>query len=259
MVGGSPPVRAPPCTGVLTSPACRTCASGSTVHRPLRSALRRIPAERGSAAGRIPVERVGDSVAPVTDDMTGPAIATTSGRAPAEVGPAGVQRVVPWAAVAVFAIVSCGLAWCVALPLWLRGMGMSDPLLPVIAVAMMLTPAIATVAALLVEGRQAGRRSIRVILRELGMWPLRPVGRTLGVTAAAIFAMPILIAAGLLLVGVFGLAAFDLVGFSGFSPHSTSSASPASPRSSGPGCPVAKSCRRSASRPSACSSPCSSS
>lgn len=183
---------------------------------PLRSAPRRIPAERGSAAGRIPAERVGDSVASVTDDMTGPAISTASGRAPAELGPAGVQREVPWVAVAVFAVVSCGLAWCVALPLWLRGMGMSDPLLPVIAVAMMLTPAIATVVALLVERRQAGKRGIRVILRELGMWPLRPVGRTIGVTAAAIFAMPLLIAAGLLLVGVFGLAEFDLVGFSGF-------------------------------------------
>lgn len=166
--------------------------------------------------GRIPAERVVDSVASVTDDMTGPAISTTSGRAPAELGPAGVQREVPWAAVAVFAVVSCGLAWCVALPLWLRGMRMSDPLLPVIAVAMMITPAIATVAALFVERRQAGKRSIRVILRELGMWPLRPLRRTLGVTVAAIFAMPVLIAAGLFLVGVFGLAEFDLVGFSGF-------------------------------------------
>lgn len=122
----------------------------------------------------------------------------------------------PWAAVAVFAVVSCGLAWLVALPLWLRGMGMSDPMLPVLAVAMMLTPAIATGAALLVERRERGKRGIRGILRELGMWPLRPVGRTLGVTAAAVIAMPLLVAVGLVVTGVLGLAAFDLVGFSAF-------------------------------------------
>lgn len=128
------------------------------------------------------------------------------------------QRV-PWPAIAVFAVVSCGLAWLVALPLWLRGMGMSDPLLVVFAASMMFTPAIATVAALLVERRQRaerGMRGMRGILRELGMWPLRPVGRTLGVSAAAIFAAPLLVAAGLLVVGLLGLAEFDLVSFSGY-------------------------------------------
>ncbi|KRC59434.1 metal-dependent membrane protease [Agromyces sp. Root81] len=125
-------------------------------------------------------------------------------------------RRVPWAAVAVFAVVSCGLAWLVAAPLWARGMGMADPLLPVIAAAMMFTPAIATVAALLVQRRQRGRRGARGILRDLGMWPLRPVGRTLGMSAAAIVVLPLLIAAGLLVVGILGLARFDLVGFSGF-------------------------------------------
>ncbi|MFC9561048.1 CPBP family intramembrane glutamic endopeptidase [Agromyces sp. NPDC056965] len=123
---------------------------------------------------------------------------------------------VPWAAVAVFAVVSCGLAWAVAAPLWMRGLGMTDSLLPVIAAAMMLTPAIATVASLLVERRQRGRRGARGILRDLGMWPLRPVGRTLGMSAAAIVVLPLLIAAGLLVVGLLGLARFDLVGFSGF-------------------------------------------
>ena len=122
---------------------------------------------------------------------------------------------VPWVAVAAFALVSCGLAWLVALPLWIGGNGLADPLLFVIAPAMMFTPAVATVVALLVERRRR-RRGIRSILRELGMWPLRPVGRTVGVTAATIVAMPLLVAAGLLLVGLLGLARFDLVGFSGF-------------------------------------------
>lgn len=126
------------------------------------------------------------------------------------------RRHVPWAAIAVFAVVSCGLAWLVATPLWLRGLGMTDPLLPVFAVVMMLTPAIATVAALLVERRQRGKRGARGILVDLGMWPLRPAGRTVGMTVAAIFVLPLLVAFGLLVVGVLGLAEFDLVGFSGF-------------------------------------------
>lgn len=159
-------------------------------------------------------------MASVSDEPTRRASSTTDAAATdaaATVEPAlAERRGVPWAAVAVFAVVSCGLAWLVALPLWLRGMGMSDPLLPVIAVVMMLTPAVATIAALMVERRRRGTRGARGILRELGMWPLRPVGRTIGITVAAIFAMPLLVAAGLLVVGVLGLARFDLVGFSGF-------------------------------------------
>lgn len=159
----------------------------------------------------------------VSNERADPTVSTTPDRAAPVAAPDGVSvdapveaRRVPWAAVAVFAVVSCGLAWLVAAPLWARGMGMADPLLPVIAAAMMFTPAIATVAALLVQRRQRGRRGARGILRDLGMWPLRPVGRTLGMSAAAIVVLPLLIAAGLLVVGILGLARFDLVGFSGF-------------------------------------------
>lgn len=151
----------------------------------------------------------------MSDERTDVAPSTTVGAAPAQVARASARHV-PWAAVAVFAVVSCGLAWLVAAPLWIRGQGMSDPLLLVFAVVMMFTPAIATIAALLVERRQAGRRGIRVILTELGMWPLKPARRTIGITVAAIVAMPLLIAAGLLVVGLLGLAEFDLVAFSGF-------------------------------------------
>lgn len=154
------------------------------------------------------------SVEPVSDQRIQSATGDHE-RLPVEDAPSG-QRGVPWGAVVVFAVVSCGLAWLVASPLWVRGLGMADPLVPAIAAAMMFTPAIATVAALLVERRQRGRRGARGILRELGMWPLRPVGRTLGVSAVAIIGLPLLIAAGLLIVGLLGLAEFDLVAFSGF-------------------------------------------
>ena len=150
----------------------------------------------------------------MSDERTHPGIPSTPDTAPAATMPGRVH--VPWLAVAVFAVTSCALAWLVALPLWLRGAGMSDPLLPVLAVVMMLTPAAGTIAALLVERRQHGKPGARGILRELGMWPLRPVGRTIGLSVAAVVAMPLLVAVGLVAVGLLGLAEFDLVGFSGF-------------------------------------------
>ncbi len=138
-------------------------------------------------------------------------------RAAADIAPQPEPRArVPWVAVGVFAVVSCGLAWLVAAPLWARGQGLHDPLLPLIAMAMMLTPAAATFVAIVVDGMLRGRRPARDILRELGMWPLRPVGRTIGTSLAMIVAMPLIVGAGLVVVGVLGLAEFDLVGFSGF-------------------------------------------
>ncbi len=120
---------------------------------------------------------------------------------------------VPWLAVGVFAATSVVLAWLLALPLWLGDQGLAEPLTPVIAAAMMFTPALATVPALLVERRAPGARQV---LRRLGMWPLRPWGRTLWWTAAMIVVMPLLVAASLVVCAVTGIAQFDLVEFSGF-------------------------------------------
>ena len=115
---------------------------------------------------------------------------------------------------ALFAVTACALAWLTALPLWLRGQGLSDPLLPLIAAGMMFSPAVATIVTVWFETR--GRVPMRAILRRLGMWPLRPLRRTFGVAALAILAMPLLIAAGLAVAGLLGLVRFDLVTFSGF-------------------------------------------
>jgi membrane protease YdiL (CAAX protease family) len=128
----------------------------------------------------------------------------------------GADGHVHWASVAVFAVVSCGLAWLVAWPLWARGEGMADPLLPLVATAMMLTPAVATLAALVVDRRTRGRRPARDILRGLGMWPLRPARRTIGMSVVMVFAMPLIVAIGLGITGLAGLAVLDPVGFSGF-------------------------------------------
>lgn len=121
-----------------------------------------------------------------------------------------------WPAVAVFAVTSLALSWLIALPLWLGGRGLGDPFFGLVAAGMMFTPALATVAALLVQRRTLGRRPARVVLRELGMWPLRPAARTIWMSVAVIFAAPVLVALGLFVMSVTGILTLDLVGFSGF-------------------------------------------
>lgn len=77
---------------------------------------------------------------------------------------------VPWRAVLLYALVACGLAWLVALPLWL-GDGLASPLfLPLVAV-MMYTPTVAALIVTFFVVRPAGRA------RYLGLVPFRPVGR----------------------------------------------------------------------------------
>src|SRR5690606_14052628 len=74
--------------------------------------------------------------------------------------------------VAIFTALSFGLAWLVALPMWLDG-GLLNPLAPLLLVVMMATPAIAALVVTRFVDRPAS------IPRELGLWPLRPAGRLL--------------------------------------------------------------------------------
>ncbi|WP_261164592.1 CPBP family intramembrane glutamic endopeptidase [Microbacterium sp. Marseille-Q6965] len=120
------------------------------------------------------------------------------------------QARVPWNAVALFTALVLLLGWAVALPLWLGGLA-GQPIATVIVSAMMWTPALATLVVVLVM-----RVPRRDVWRFLGVWPLRPVGRTIGLAVAALLA-PVVIT--LLVVAVsawFGLVRLDLVHFSGF-------------------------------------------
>ncbi|GAA4767966.1 CPBP family intramembrane glutamic endopeptidase [Microbacterium gilvum] len=117
---------------------------------------------------------------------------------------------VPWPAVAVFAVVSAGLAWIVALPLWL-GDGIASPVFGLVAPAMMYTPLVATLVVVLALRSPAVGR-----LRALGVWPLRPVGRTIGFAVAAVLIPPLIVVGAALLAGALGLVELDLVGFSGY-------------------------------------------
>lgn len=117
---------------------------------------------------------------------------------------------VPWRAVVGFVGAAFGLAWLVALPLWL-GDGLRSPLVTVVALLMMWTPAAAVAVATLLLGVPGRDR-----LRALGVRPLRPVRRTLGFTALGLVVPVVLVAVVTLGAGALGLLELDLVGFSGF-------------------------------------------
>ncbi|WP_424936495.1 MULTISPECIES: lysostaphin resistance A-like protein [Bacteria] len=118
---------------------------------------------------------------------------------------------VPWAAVVLYVVLACGLAWLVALPLWL-GDGLREPFAPLLLPVMMYTPAVATMLVVLILRVPArGER-----LRFLGMWPLRPAKRVVWMCVLGLLAPVVLVFAAVLVAGAFGWIRLDLLGFSGF-------------------------------------------
>lgn len=121
---------------------------------------------------------------------------------------------VPWSAVAVFVVVAYGLAWLVALPIWLTG-GPGSPylvvLVPILGAVMMLTP---TAAVLVVVLAMRVPRAER--LRFLGMWPLRPAKRVVWFAVGAVFAPILIVALVTAVAAALGLVQLDLREFSGF-------------------------------------------
>lgn len=118
---------------------------------------------------------------------------------------------VRWSVVIAFVLLACGLAWLVALPLWL-GDGLASPLAGVLIPVMMFTPAIAVLIVMLVF-RFPGRGER---LRFLGMWPLRPAKRVVWLSVLALVGPVVIIAASIGVASLFGWVQLDLVGLSGF-------------------------------------------
>jgi len=116
-----------------------------------------------------------------------------------------------WFLLVVFLLVSFGGAWLIAMPLWTSGDGLASPLAPLLLPAMMYTPAVAVFAVALI-----GRRHPRSFVRDVGMWPLRPLRRVLGLAAVGIVGAPLLIAAGIVVAVGLGWVHLDLTHLSGF-------------------------------------------
>jgi len=110
-----------------------------------------------------------------------------------------------------FVLLACGLAWLVALPLWL-GDGLASPLTGLLLPVMMYTPAVAVLVVMLVlRPVPRGQR-----LRFLGMWPLRPVKRVIGMSVIALFGTIGVVVLAIVVAALFGWITLDLVAFSGF-------------------------------------------
>ncbi|PPH36540.1 CPBP family intramembrane metalloprotease domain-containing protein [Rathayibacter rathayi] len=118
-----------------------------------------------------------------------------------------------WPTIAVFVIVAFGLAWAVELPLWITGSGLSSAFATVLVPAMMVTPLVATLTVVLLQ-RQQGTRAA---LRQLGVWPLHPLKRTIGFTVLAVLLVPVVVLAGIGLSAALGFVTLDVVHLSGFS------------------------------------------
>lgn len=119
---------------------------------------------------------------------------------------------VPTGAILAFVLVALAGAWAVALPLWLSGRGLGTPFATLLIVGMMFTPLVSAALVLLV----LGRRRPRPVLRFLGVWPIRPVGRTIWTTVAAYLGGLFLPVVALVVAAVAGWFPVDLVGFGGF-------------------------------------------
>jgi membrane protease YdiL (CAAX protease family) len=131
---------------------------------------------------------------------------------PASSSPPLVPATVPWTAVVTFVLLAGGLAWLVTLPLWLSGSGLANPLSILLLPLMMGTPAVAALIVVFLVQRPRPRPTAEY----LGLWPLRPVGRTIWLTVIGIFGSALLVIFGVFLSGALGLVQLDLVTFSGF-------------------------------------------
>ncbi len=115
------------------------------------------------------------------------------------------------AAIISYIVIAMGLAWLVALPLWLGG-GLAGPLAGLVLPVMMYTPAVAVLFVMLVmRPVPRGRR-----LRFLGMWPLRPVKRVIWMSVVGLFGTIAVVVLSLAIAALCGWIGLDLVTFSGF-------------------------------------------
>lgn len=116
---------------------------------------------------------------------------------------------VPWLAVVVFTVLACGLAWLVILPAYLGKPLPDAPLIQLLSSAMMFTPALATLAVVFLMRVPRERRAAF-----LGLWPLRPARRVIGMSVIALFFGPIFMVIGLFIAAALGLISVDLANHS---------------------------------------------
>ena len=108
-----------------------------------------------------------------------------------------------------FTALAFGLAWLVALPLWL-GDGLATSWFPLVAVAMMMTPALAALVVVLFVERPPRKA------QALGLWPLKPVRRLLRYGVLGIVVPIALVLVALPVGALLGVYPADFATFSAF-------------------------------------------
>ncbi|MDY7539607.1 CPBP family intramembrane glutamic endopeptidase [Undibacterium sp. 5I1] len=107
-----------------------------------------------------------------------------------------------------FVLLSFGLAWLVALPLWLHD-GLKNPLATALLIMMMGVPAISAMVVSKISEPNVS------LMESLGLSSWRPIGRTLKFCLLAIF-ISVAVSLGSLLIGsMFGVYQLDLQNLSG--------------------------------------------
>ena len=119
-----------------------------------------------------------------------------------------LPQTVSWPRVGVFVLIAMGLAWAACSPMWLSGQGLAHPLSQALMALMMFSPTVAALAVTFIGGRP------KSVPRLLGLGPVRPVRRTLGMTALSLGAFCLLPFLAVLLGGALGLVQLDLTHFS---------------------------------------------
>lgn len=124
---------------------------------------------------------------------------------------AGRMPIVGLNAIIAYVVLAMGLAWLVALPLWL-GDGLATPGAVLLLPVMMYMPAVAVLIVMLVmRPVPKGQR-----LRFLGMWPLRPAKRVVWMSVIALFGTFAMVLLALAVAVMSGWITLDLVHFSGY-------------------------------------------
>lgn len=111
--------------------------------------------------------------------------------------------------IVVFVVLAFTLSWLVALPLWF-GDGLTSPWFGLIAIVMMVTPALAALITVFFVEHPTRK------LRSLGITPVKPIGRLVAYSALGL-AVPVLLVLVALPVGaLLGVYPADFTGFSAF-------------------------------------------
>ncbi|PZF13777.1 CPBP family intramembrane metalloprotease [Curtobacterium sp. MCPF17_011] len=126
--------------------------------------------------------------------------------------PEPVVAEVRWKPILIFTVLAWGFGWLASLPLWIDPVGLASAHALWVLPIMMFTPCAAAAIVVLLQQRVPVRQAVR----QLGIVPLRPVGKLLRFSLGGIVVLPLVVIAGIAVAALLHFVSLDLVTFSGF-------------------------------------------